>query len=245
MPRAARVVIPEVPHHVTQRGNRRGTVFFDDDERLAYLGLLRVYAARHSVEVLAYCLMTNHAHLVVVPSTADGLHRVLKPLHMLHAQRVNRTRDWKGHLWQGRYFSSPLDQDYLWAAIRYVECNPVRAGITGRAEDYPWSSAAAHCGQRDDLVLTRCPSWTRQLAAITDWSGWLAGQVAPDSLAMLRRRVDKGLPCGSPEFVNALELATGRDLQDRPRGRQRDASVSPNGDSPKGAQRGRFPFDGG
>ena len=146
MPRIAGVIFPGVPHHVTQRGNRKGQVFFNDEDRWAYLDLLRDYAERHTLEVLAYCLMTNHVHLVVLPRTADALPQALKPLHMRHAQRINRVHGWNGHLWQGRYFSSPLDEDYVWAAIRYVELNPVRSRMTERAENYPWSSAAAHCG---------------------------------------------------------------------------------------------------
>jgi putative transposase len=226
MPRVARLVVPDIPHHVTQRGNRRGTVFFSDPDRHAYLSLLRAYATRQSVEILAYCLMTNHIHLVVVPRTSDGLHRTLKPLHMQYAQRINRMHDWKGHLWQGRYFSSPLSDRYLWAAIRYVERNPVRAGLIDRAEDYPWSSAAAHCRGTPDPVLTACPIWTEQLSTIRNWPAWLAAHDEPECLDLLRRRVDKGLPCGSPEFIAVLERTTGRDLQERPRGGRTGVSVS-------------------
>lgn len=232
MPRVARVVVPGIPHHVTQRGNRRGTVFFSDYDRHAYLTLLRAYAARQSVEILAYCLMTNHVHMVVVPRSADGLHRTLKPLHMQYAQRINRMHDWNGHLWQGRYFSSPLGDNYLWAAIRYVERNPVRAGLTERPDDYPWSSAVAHCRGTIDPVLTASPSWTRQLSAIHNWTDWLMAHDEPQSLDVLRRRVDRGLPCGSPEFIALLERTTGRDLQERRRGTKRDASLSMHAANP-------------
>ena len=122
MQRLARSVFAQVPHHITQRGNRRDPVFFtDEDRRHAYLDWLSEYAGNNEVEVLAYCLMTNHIHMVAVPKTEDGLQRALKPLHMRYAQRINRSRGWKGHLWQGRFFSSALDETYLWAAIRYVE----------------------------------------------------------------------------------------------------------------------------
>lgn len=234
MPRAARIVAPGVPHHVTQRGNRRGTVFFDDADRRGYIELLQEYTARHAVAVLAYCLMNNHVHLVVVPPAADALHLTLKPIHMQHAQRINRTRGWSGHLWQGRYFSSPLDEPYLWAAIRYVELNPVRAGMVLRAEAYRWSSAQAHCGLTDDPLLTTEEAWQSRLRAIDDWSGWLAESNDETCLDVLRRRANKGLPCGSDEFVAELGRASGRNLTDRPQGRRRASGAGPDETSVKG-----------
>ncbi|MEE8271407.1 MAG: transposase [Alphaproteobacteria bacterium] len=223
MPRLARAVCAGVPHHVTQRGNRRENVFFADADRVAYLGWLREYADRYEVEILAYCLMTNHIHLVVIPATAEALHRALKPLHMRYAQRVNRTRGWTGHLWQGRFFSSALDEDYFWAAVRYVERNPVRAAVVRKAEDYRWSSAAAHCGLRPDPVLTRAPSWRRQFERVGDWAAWLAEGDEPARLDLLRRHAESGLPCGAEPFIAELERMTGRALRPRPRGRPRKA----------------------
>ena len=221
MPRLARTVCARVPHHITQRGNRREKVFFTDADRAAYLGWLKEYAEKHTLEILAYCLMPNHIHLIVVPATEEGLHQALKPLHMRYAQRINRARGWKGHLWQGRFFSAALDEAYLWAAIRYVERNPVRARMVRKAENYPWSSAGAHCGLRQDAVLTKKPSWRTQLAGIGDWSAWLAQGDEPEKLELLRRNAEKGLPCGSDKFIRKLEKLTGRVLQYRPRGRPR------------------------
>jgi len=221
MPRIARFICPGVPHHVTQRGNRRGTTFFSDGDRAAYLHWLKEYTGKHAIDVLAYCLMTNHVHLVVVPETRNALHWALRPLHMRYAQRINRMRGWNGHVWQGRFFASALDGPWTWSAIRYVERNPVRAGMIGTAEDYPWSSAAAHCGLRPDPVLTADASWQRQLAAVSDWSNWLARDDDRQSLDQLRRHANKGLPCGSPTFVEMLEKETGRQLKYRPQGRQK------------------------
>jgi len=136
MPRKARTVFSNIPHHITQRGNRREDVFFTDEDRETYLKWLKEYCEKHRVEILAYCLMTNHIHLVAVPTTESGFQDAFKPLHMRYAQRINRQRGWKGHLWQGRYFSSPLDEQYMWAAIRYVERNPVRARMVRTAENY-------------------------------------------------------------------------------------------------------------
>ena len=163
--------------------------------------------------------MTNHIHLVAVPSSDDGLQRVLKPLHMRYAQRINRSRGWKGHLWQGRFFSSPLDEAYLWAAVRYVERNPVRAGMVSRAEDYRWSSAAAHCGNRPDGLLDPVSDLSRKFSGIEDWSAWLAERDETEELQMLRRNVVKGLPCGSEGFVQKLGRQVGRLLEYRPQGR--------------------------
>jgi putative transposase len=221
MPRLARSVCARVPHHITQRGNRREKVFFSDDDRQAYLGWLREYAGKHELEILAYCLMPNHVHLVVVPASEDGLHQALKPLHMRYAQRINRARGWNGHVWQGRFFSSALDDAYLWAAVRYVERNPVRARMVRKAENYPWSSAGGHCQLRPDVLLTKKPFWRKQFEAIGDWSAWLAEGDEPEKLQVLRRNADKGLPCGAEKFIQKLEKLTGRSLQFRPRGRPR------------------------
>jgi putative transposase len=219
MPRVSRVVLAGVPFHVTQRGNRRSQVFFSDQNREIYLEWLREYAERCSVDILAYCLMINHVHLVLVPSTSQGLHRMLKPLHTRYAQNVNRAMGWKGHLWQGRFFSSALDETYLWAAVRYVERNPVRAKITDRAEDYRWSSAAGHCGLTCDPVLTQDSHWQRQFAGIGDWSAWLARGDEQAGLDTLRRNVQAGIPCGSSSFVEALESDLGRPLRCQLQGR--------------------------
>jgi putative transposase len=140
---------------------------------------------------------------------------------MRYTQRINRSRGWKGHLWQGRFFSSPLDETYLWAAIRYVERNPVRARMVRKAENYYWSSAQTHCGQRPDTVLTTNSSWRRQVESIGDWSAWLGQGDEPGELEILRRNADKGLPCGSQKFIGKLERLTGRVLQYRPLGRPR------------------------
>jgi putative transposase len=224
MPRLSRTVFAGIPHHITQRGNRREDIFFTDEDREAYLTWLREYCELYEVEILAYCLMTNHIHLVAVPARDDGLQRILKPLHMRYAQRINRARGWKGHLWQGRFFSSPLDDAYLWAAVRYVERNPVRADMVRRAEDYTWSSAAAHCGKRIDGLLNTASVWSKQFSVMENWSAWLSEGDETEEIQMLRRNVDKGLPCGSEGFIKQLGKQAGRLLEYRPQGRPRMAN---------------------
>lgn len=219
MPRLARPVFSGVPHHITQRGNRREDVFFTDADRAAYLAWLADYCARYKVGILAYCLMTNHMHVVAVPASKDGLEKVFRPLHTRYAQRVNRAKKWKGHLWQGRFFSSALDETYLWAAIRYVERNPVRARMVRSAENYRWSSAAAHCGLKEDPVLATDREWLSQVKSMGGWSAWLAEGDRPEQLEVLRQYVERGLPCGAEGFIRKLERRAGQLLRARPRGR--------------------------
>jgi len=218
MPRLARNVFPGIPHHITQRGNRQEDIFFSKEDRLIYLQWLGEYCQKHKVEVLAYCLMTNHIHLVLKPENEDGLQRVLKPLHMRYAQRINKANGWKGHLWQGRFFSSALDESYTWSAIRYVERNPVRAGVVTKAEEYLWSSAATHCGLKSDKLIGKLSGIERAILE-QEWSEWLALAGDEDSVNILRRNIEKGLPCGDDGFIGKLEKLSGRKLLYRPQGR--------------------------
>jgi putative transposase len=219
MPRHSRTIFAGVPHHITQRGNHRERVFFEEGDAEAFRCLLQAYCSQQNVAVSAYCLMPNHVHLVVVPENSDGLHRALRAVHSQYAQRINRMRSLKGHLWQGRYFSSPLDSNYFLNAVRYVELNPVRARLIGRAEDYSWSSAAAHCNLRYDSLLARTAR-PQAFAAIADWSRWLAQGVEADLADTLRTHGRRNLPCGSPAFVDELETVAGRRLRFLQRGGQ-------------------------
>ena len=219
MPRMARIVIPGIPHHLTQRGNRREDVFFDDDDRQRYLQLVLEYSAKHGMETLAYCLMTNHVHFVSVPARADSLARVFKPVDLRYTQHVNWVHGISGRLWQGRFYSCPLDEEHLWAAIRYVERNPVRARLVRKAENYPWSSAAAHCGLRVEPMLAPLPAG--RPAETADWSRWLAEKEDEKMLLRLRLHTRTGRPVGSKRFISRLEAKLGRRLQARPVGRPR------------------------
>ena len=219
MPRIARAVVEGIPYHVTQRGNRREDIFFEDEDRKKYLEWLLEYSDKHGLKIWAYCLMTNHVHFIVVPqNNRDILERVMRPLHMRYAQYINNKKGWSGHLWQGRYFSSALDENYLWAAIRYVERNPVRAGLAEISEDYLWSSAAGHCGRKKDEILSADLPMSVE---IEDWSVWLREPDKGENIDILRRNTRKGLPCGSDSFVAKLERILNRHLRFRPLGRPR------------------------
>ena len=216
MPRIARVVFAGVPHHITQRGNRRADVFWTDDDRQKYLALLHEYAARHQLLVWAYCLMTNHVHFVAVPGRAESLAATFKPVDMRYSQYVNQTQRLTGHLWQGRPFSCPLDDEHLWVAVRYVERNPVRVGLVPRAEEYPWSSAAAHCGLRRDPLVSGA---LERRGVVENWAPWLAEPDEEQVLEKLRRQTRNGRPLGAPAFVCHLETLAGRLLAAKPVGR--------------------------
>ena len=212
MGRGPRVVVPGMPHHVTQRGNREGDVFRDEWDREAYIGLLVKYAEAHGVAFWAYCLMTNHVHLIVVPEAEQSLPRLVQNAHKAYAEAFNRKYGFRGHLWQARYYSCVMEETHLWAAVRYVERNPVRAGMAERAEGYPWSSAAAHCGgaQRDSLVEAEFPI----AGVVQDWRAWLCDEDL-ESDKGLRDKTARGLPWGDDGFVAGLSRQYGRDLSGR------------------------------
>ncbi len=218
MPRMPRVVVPGVAHHVTQRGNRREDVFFSDADRSRYLDLLHEYSPDAGLEVLGYCVLSNHLHLVVVPERENSLARVLKPVNLRYAQYINERKGWNGRVWQGRFFSCSLDARHCLAAVRYVEQNPVRARLARRAEDYPWSSVAGHTGRRVDPLLS---DRRGLLGSIDDWADWLRAGAEDDLLDRLRLYTRTGRPLGAPEFVERVERLTERVLDPKPRGRPR------------------------
>lgn len=193
-------------------------MFFRDRDRRRYLELLAEYSQRHGLEVVAYCLMTNHLHLVVVPRSSYSLAATLKPVHLRYAQHVNWTRGLRGRLWQGRFYSCPLDDRHALAAVRYVERNPVRARLVRKAESYAWSSAAAHAGLCRDPLLGRKPPGAKE---IRDWSAWLRKREDTTDTELLRRCTRTGRPLGDERFVDRLERLSGRALRPRRPGRRR------------------------
>ena len=215
MSRAARQVVPNVPHPITQRGNGRENVFFCHDDKALYLAWLVDYCDKHTVTIIAYWLLDNHIHLIHSPSAEDNFVEVLKPLHMRYAQDIDKQKGWTGHLWQGRFFSSALDEAHTQAGIRYVERNPVAANMVKKSEDYKWSSAAHHSGLVDNKTLLNKPN---QLTGVgqTDWADWLSEHENPDFIKVLERNIEQGLPCGSDSFISLLEKQVKRNLPFRP-----------------------------
>lgn len=208
MPRLARVVAPGYPHHITQRGNRRQPTFFCQEDYQTYLYLMSEWCQRHQVAIWAYCLMPNHVHLIAVPATVDGLRRAIGEAHRRYTRRVNFRENWRGHLWQGRFASFILDEAYLLAAARYIELNPVRAGLAAQPADYPWSSASAHLTGKDDRLVQTAPL----LEMVPDWTGFLL-QASGDNLGpQFRRHERTGRPLGDQAFIAKLESMIQRRL---------------------------------
>lgn len=166
---SARVVVPGCPHHVTQRGNRRQRVFFQRGDFLAYRELTARWCYLYGVEIWSYCLMPNHVHLLAVPCSGDGLSRAFGQVHRRYTRMVNARNGWKGHLWQGRFASSVVEGDDLLVTARYIEMNPVRAGLVRLPEEYEWSSAGAHVRGQFDVLARGGPF--HELGA--DWKVFL------------------------------------------------------------------------
>ncbi len=214
MARLARVVVPGLPHHVTQGGNRRERVFFGDDDYRAYLDLIGAAARRSGTEVWSYCLMPNHVHFIMVPSQEDGLRATFAEAHRRYTARIHTREKWTGHLWQGRFSSTVMDERHLMAAARYVPMNPVRARLAARADEWPWSSARAHLAGRDDGVATVGPLLDR----IPDFAEMLEAAEDEAAVMAIRRSRTTGRPVGAEEWIKALEVRTERELAPAKRG---------------------------
>jgi putative transposase len=192
MSRIARIVIPSYPHHVIQRGNRRQKVFFSDRDKNTYLNLLHKETVRCGIEIWAYCLMDNHVHFIVVPEKEDSLARGIGETHRKYTRLINLREGWSGYLWQGRFLSYPLNNRYLYAAVRYVERNPVRAELVENAEDYRWSSARTHVYHKHDILL----SDSFLISEIKDWASYLSEYEDPILTDTFRKHANTGRPLG-------------------------------------------------
>ena len=210
MARIARAVAPGIPHHVTQRGNRRQQTFFNDEDYQFYLVLMSEWCMMFQVDVWAYCLMPNHIHLIAVPETKDGLNLAIGEAHRRYSRRINFREGWRGHLWQGRFSSFILDDSYLLACTKYVELNPVRAGLVNKPEDWQWSSARPHMNGKDDILVK-----TKPLLEIANkpWEMFLTSDIQEQEIALLRKHERTGRPLGGDSFIESLERLLDRDLK--------------------------------
>jgi putative transposase len=201
-------------------------ILASDADRVVYLELLRRYSQLHQLSLIGYCLMSNHVHLVVVPRRTDALAQALKHTHGRYASYWNVRHTSSGHVWQGRYYSCPLDSAHLWAALRYAERNPVRAGLVAAAQEWRWSSAAVHCGSTPWDPALEMEPWRSRWHG-SEWRAYLAVGESEDDRASLRQCTHTGRPLGSPEFVAALEASTHRHLAPQAGGRPEKPLADP------------------
>jgi len=219
MPRLARIIADNYPCHITQRGNNRQDVFFDDEDRSSYLEFLKSLTEKYKVRILGYCLMTNHVHLVVMPQEGALLAKAIGQTHYRYTQYFNKKYKRSGHLWQNRFYSVILEAMHLVSAMRYIERNPVRVGEVKQPEQYLWSSAKAHIEgkARDDLLDMQ--TWHK----LVDSWGWkqVLREPGEEDAETLRRHTMTGRPYGSERFIKKLERRFDRRLSALPVGRPR------------------------
>ncbi len=217
MARMKRIVVPGYPHHIVQKGVRSMDVFFHEDDRREYLELLKEQGDRYGVQFLSYCLMTNHIHLIATPDSPESLARAIGEAHRRYTLMINNRKGVQGYLFQGRFSSCPVyTGEYLLAAVRYVERNPVRAKMVGRPWEYPWSSAGFHAGltRKDPLVKQ-----SQLLYDIDDWKDFLSDET--DLSGRLKEKNRTGRPFGPETFFAIVEEITGRDVRPGLPGRPR------------------------
>ena len=209
MPRIPRLVVPDYPHHVTQRGNRRQKTFFHTRDYEAYLEFIAAALPKAECEVWAYCLMPNHVHFVIVPHHENSLALLFKEAHRRYTRRINFRESWRGHLWQERFHSFVMDETHLNATVRYVELNPVAAGLCEQPQDWRWSSVHAHLDGIDDELVSVRP----MLEKFPNWADYLGGFQSTEMLRKVRKHTRTGRPLGSVNFIETLESLTGRSLK--------------------------------
>ena len=217
MPRLRRVVAPSIPHHVTQRGNRRQQTFFEESDFRSYERSLRRWCDEFGVSIWAYCLMPNHVHLIVVPSHEASLAKAIGEAHKHYTVQINRRHEWTGCLWQGRFFSVPLDEFHLLLAARYVLLNPVRAGLVERPSDWRYSSAREFFNPALAGITDICHLNDR----VEDWQAFLSCDIDTETAASLRHSTRTGRPLGKDGFIERLEHSVGRRLRKRRPGPRR------------------------
>ena len=221
MPRIARIVATGFPHHITQRGNYRQNIFVDDTDREKYLSFLEIESKRYDLSVLAYCLMPNHVHCIVIPKNEDTMGNVFKYVNMKYSQYYNKKLGAGGHLFQGRFFSSVMDESYLLAGVRYIERNPVRAKIARKPTEFKWSSARIHASidSNDNLNVMNLFKYITQTPKA--WKEYIEEPDNHKELKDIREGTRRGRPIGDSGFVEKLEKKINRFLKLKPKGRPR------------------------
>ena len=217
MPRIERGLVDGGVYHVLNRGNARQTVFNDGIDYRTFVSLVKEGKSRHAVSIFAYCLMPNHFHLVVQPEHGEELSRFMQWLLTSHVRRYHQRRGTSGHVWQGRYKSFLIQRDaHLLVVIRYVERNPVRAGLVDSAADWRWSSHRARIGEARLGIIDPCP-----VDLPGDWTEYVNRPLSGSELGSVRRSVNRQAPYGSAGWQSDVSSRYGLQATLRPRGRPR------------------------
>ncbi|MDP3730404.1 MAG: transposase [Candidatus Omnitrophota bacterium] len=219
MPRLARIIAPGLPHHITQRGNYRQDVFDDDSDRRRYLIWMDEYSRKYNLLIIAYCLMSNHVHFIVIPSDEYSIARTFNTAHMRYSQYRNKKMGTAGHLWQGRFFSCVMDEKHLAAAARYIERNPVRAHIAKKAYDYVWSSAKDHVDNTHTSIIDSGELFKYVDIEQVKWKSFIDAPDNTEDISSIRKYTMTGRPLGRESFINKLEKEFGERLHALPVGR--------------------------
>jgi putative transposase len=217
-------VIPGIACHITQRGVDRRETFSSEEDRCTYLRLLEQNLADTEVAVLGFCLMTNHVHLIVAPRREDSLSVLLRRVHGRYAQYYNARTGRTGHLWQNRFFSCVLGPSHLWAALAYVEQNPVRSGLVSQAIDYGWSSAMSHVVGKDNREILDMEWWQRK--GPPNWDHILRA-AEHEPVSNLRECTYAGRPFGNSEFMTEMEKQFSRRWTLKRTGEEQSATKAP------------------
>jgi putative transposase len=226
MPRQPRPIADGLLYHALNRGNNRAAVFDTTHDYQLFLHALAQTQRRYPFQLYGYCLMTNHFHLLLAPDAGQSVSRILQSLTVAHTWHYHQSHASLGHVWQGR-FKSPIiqDDDHALIVLRYIEANPLRAGIVQDLARYPWSSYPAHGLGHADPLVSPLPQWARlgrdAAARQAYWRRWVQVSLSEKELAGVRRSVLSGRPYGTDEWVTATAAALGLRLQQRPRGRPR------------------------
>lgn len=209
MARTARIIGIELPHHITQRGNYKQDIFSDDKDRNKYLSWIEEYSAKHSLSILAFCLMQNHVHFVAIPHAKDSLAKVFKSVHMRYSQYFNKKNGVSGHLWQGRFYSCILDEKHLVCTARYIERNPVRANMVEKPWEWKWSSALAHIDNSKKSLIKLGDIYTYTDIPLNSWKRFIDSKDDAKDLEKIRKQTFLGRPCGNNAFIKFLETSLG------------------------------------
>lgn len=222
MPRVARIINPGYPHHITQRGNNKQLIFRTLEDGYLYIKLLKKHLQDENCRLNAYCLMPNHIHLLLIPEQNNSLSKAMHKISLSYTRYINKKYDRTGRLWESRFFSSTIDREtYLWAVCRYIEQNPLRAGLTDNPFEYRWSSAKINAGLVEPGFLK--PVWEEYLDN-PEYSHLLIKPLKKETIEKIRKNTSKGTPLGSKEFLNKMSTKFGKKVIPRPRGNPRKKS---------------------